>query len=69
MQATDLVRKTKSKDAALILSNHYRAVGDYRSVIEFCLVADMKNEAFEVAQVGTIHTVAWPDVAHKFCQY
>ncbi|TPX41030.1 hypothetical protein SeMB42_g05773 [Synchytrium endobioticum] len=53
-RATDLVRKTKSKDAAHILSNHYRAIGDYRSVIDFCLLADMKNEAFEIAQQNDV---------------
>ncbi|TPX34511.1 hypothetical protein SmJEL517_g02844 [Synchytrium microbalum] len=49
-RATELVRKTRSKDAALILANHFRGIGDYKSVIEFCLLADMKNEAFEIAQ-------------------
>lgn len=48
--AVAIVRRTKSRDSAKLISKFFQTMKDYRSTVEFCLVAGMKDEAFELAQ-------------------
>ncbi|KAI8805835.1 hypothetical protein BJ742DRAFT_819298 [Cladochytrium replicatum] len=48
--AVAIVRSTRSRDAAKMVSKFFQMIKDYKSVVEFCLVAGMQDEAFELAQ-------------------
>ncbi|KAJ3110612.1 WD repeat-containing protein 19 [Phlyctochytrium bullatum] len=49
-KAVRLVRETRSRESARIISKFFQARHEYKSVIEFCLMAGMSDEAFELAQ-------------------
>jgi WD repeat-containing protein 19 len=49
-KAVEIVRKTRSRESARLISKFFQKINDYKSVIEFCLIADMKEDAFEIAQ-------------------
>ncbi|ORX55502.1 hypothetical protein BCR36DRAFT_581508 [Piromyces finnis] len=49
-KAVEIVRKTRSRESARLISRFFQKINDYKSVIEFCLIADMKEDAFEIAQ-------------------
>ncbi|KAJ3283607.1 WD repeat-containing protein 19 [Borealophlyctis nickersoniae] len=48
--AVSIVRKTRSRDSAKIVAKFFQGIRDYRSVVEFYLMAGMREEAFELAQ-------------------
>ncbi|KAJ3394005.1 WD repeat-containing protein 19 [Entophlyctis sp. JEL0112] len=48
--AVKIVRETRSRDSARIVSKFFQSMKDYRSVVEFLLMAGMTDEAFELAQ-------------------
>ncbi|KAJ3030718.1 WD repeat-containing protein 19 [Rhizophlyctis rosea] len=48
--AVALVRKTRSRESAKMVARYFMAQKDYRSVVEFYLMAGMSSEAFELAQ-------------------
>ncbi|KAJ3176549.1 WD repeat-containing protein 19 [Irineochytrium annulatum] len=49
-KAVQIVRETRSRESARIVSKFFQARKDYHSVVEFCLMAGMTDEAFELAQ-------------------
>ena len=49
--AVKIVRETRSKESARIVSKFFQGMQDYKSVVEFLLMAGMSDEAFELAQV------------------
>ncbi|KAJ1556127.1 WD repeat-containing protein 19, partial [Cladochytrium tenue] len=49
--AVSVVRETRSKESARIVSRFFQGMRDFRSVVEFLVMAGMTDEAFEVAQV------------------
>jgi len=49
-KAVEIIRKTRSRESARLISRFFQQINDYKSVIEFCLIADMKEDAFEIAQ-------------------
>lgn len=49
--AVKVIRKTHSRDSAKLIVKFLQEKSDYRSVIEFCLIAGMDKEAYEIAQV------------------
>ena len=51
-QAVKLVRETKSKEGAKMITRFFQGIRDYRSVVEFCLLAGMKEDALHYAQVN-----------------
>lgn len=56
-EAFDLVRKTSSAQAALLVAEYCKEVCDYRGAIEFLLIANKSDEAFKVAQAqGHVET-------------
>ncbi|KAJ3113681.1 WD repeat-containing protein 19 [Physocladia obscura] len=48
--AVKIVRETRSRESARIVSKFFQSMKDYRSVVEFLLMAGMADEAFELAQ-------------------
>ncbi|KAJ3064062.1 WD repeat-containing protein 19 [Podochytrium sp. JEL0797] len=48
--AVKIVRETRSRDSARIVSKFFQSMRDYKSVVEFLLMAGMVDEAFELAQ-------------------
>ncbi|KAI8921154.1 hypothetical protein DFJ77DRAFT_448813 [Powellomyces hirtus] len=48
--AVAIVRKTRSRDSARLVAKVFQSMRDYRSVVEFFLMAGMREEAFELAQ-------------------
>ncbi|KAJ1537325.1 WD repeat-containing protein 19 [Nowakowskiella sp. JEL0078] len=48
--AVSIVRKTRSREAAKMVSKYFQSVKDFKSVVEFFLMANMKDEAFALAQ-------------------
>lgn len=46
-----LVRKTRSREGARLLSKFFQSAGDFKGVVEFCLIAGMRDEALKCAQV------------------
>ena len=44
------MRRTKSADAAALVAKHCKKNGDYKTAIEFLLLAKKTTEAFELAQ-------------------
>ncbi|KAI8836727.1 hypothetical protein BJ741DRAFT_708422 [Chytriomyces cf. hyalinus JEL632] len=48
--AVKIVRETRSRDSARIVSKFFQSMKDYKSVVEFLLMAGMMEEAFELAQ-------------------
>ncbi len=44
------MRKTKSRDGAYFVANFFQEAGDFASVIEFYLLAGMREDAFNMAQ-------------------
>ncbi|KNC55403.1 WD repeat protein 19 [Thecamonas trahens ATCC 50062] len=54
-----LVRSTKSAEGAMLVAEHCRKVGDYASAIEFLLLADCREEAYNLAdREGQMDTYA-----------
>ncbi|KAI8831390.1 hypothetical protein BC829DRAFT_409646 [Chytridium lagenaria] len=49
-KAVKIVRDTRSRESARIVSKFFQARQEYNSVVEFCLMAGMVDEAFELAQ-------------------
>ncbi|KAJ3099152.1 WD repeat-containing protein 19 [Phlyctochytrium planicorne] len=49
-KAVEIVRETRSRESARIVSKFFQARLDFKSVVEFCLMAGMVDEAFELAQ-------------------
>lgn len=45
-----IVRKTRSTEAAALVAKHCKKTADYRTAIEFLLLAKKTHEAFEIAQ-------------------
>lgn len=50
-EAVTIVRKTKSKEGAKLISKFFQSVQDYKSVVEFCLLAGLREEALNCAKV------------------
>ncbi|KAI9017068.1 WD repeat-containing protein 19 [Gaertneriomyces semiglobifer] len=48
--AVSIVRRTRSTESAKLIARYFLARKDYRAVVEFYLLAGMKQEAFELAQ-------------------
>ncbi|KAJ3156217.1 WD repeat-containing protein 19 [Geranomyces michiganensis] len=48
--AVAIVRKTRSRESAKLVAKVFQSLRDYRSVVEFYLMAGMRDEAFELAQ-------------------
>ncbi|KAJ3181263.1 WD repeat-containing protein 19 [Geranomyces variabilis] len=48
--AVAIVRKTRSRESAKLVAKVFQSMRDYRSVVEFYLMAGMREEAFELAQ-------------------
>ncbi|KAJ3011652.1 WD repeat-containing protein 19 [Thoreauomyces humboldtii] len=48
--AVAIVRKTRSRESARLVAKVFQSLRDYRSVVEFFLIAGMREEAFELAQ-------------------
>ncbi|KAI9093093.1 hypothetical protein DFS34DRAFT_717341 [Phlyctochytrium arcticum] len=48
--AVAIVRQTRSRESARLISKFFQSIKDYRSVVEFYLMAGMQDEAFELAQ-------------------
>ncbi|KND01208.1 uncharacterized protein SPPG_04298 [Spizellomyces punctatus DAOM BR117] len=48
--AVSIVRKTRSRESAKLVSKFFQSIKDYKSVVEFFLMAGMREEAFELAQ-------------------
>ncbi|KAI9344181.1 hypothetical protein DFJ73DRAFT_840418 [Zopfochytrium polystomum] len=48
--AVKIVRETRSRESARIVSKFFQGMRDYRSVVEFLLMAGMVDDAFELAQ-------------------
>ena len=54
-----LVRSTKSVEGAMLVAEHCRKVGDFTSAIEFLLLAECREEAFNLAdREGAMDTFA-----------
>jgi WD repeat-containing protein 19 len=49
--AVKIVRDTRSRESARIVSKFFLGLRDFKSVVEFLLMAGMNDEAFELAQV------------------
>ena len=47
--ASEIVRRTQSAEGALLVSKYCQSVGDYRGAIEFLLMAQRNEQAFELA--------------------
>jgi WD repeat-containing protein 19 len=52
--AVSIVRETRSKESARIVSKFFLNMRDYKSVVEFYLMAGMFDEAFELAQQNDV---------------
>jgi WD repeat-containing protein 19 len=50
-EAANIVRKTRSKESALILADYFKTRAAYQNVIEFLLIAGLLEDAFKVAVV------------------
>ena len=50
-EAANIVRKTRSKESALILADFFKTRSEYTNVIEFMLIAGLLDDAFKVAVV------------------
>nr|KAJ3420801.1 WD repeat-containing protein 19 [Polyrhizophydium stewartii] len=48
--AAILVRKTRSRESAKMMTKAFQAARDFKSAVEFYLIAGMPNEAFEIAK-------------------
>ncbi|KAJ3330817.1 WD repeat-containing protein 19 [Blyttiomyces sp. JEL0837] len=48
--AVKIVRDTRSKESARVVSKFFQGMKDFKSVVEFLLMAGMADEAFELAQ-------------------
>lgn len=53
-EAINIVRKTKSKASAIILSKYFQEKGETTNTIEFLLLSGSFDEAFKVASVNLI---------------
>lgn len=53
-EAVALARRTKSRESAKIIAKFFQSVKDYRAVVEFCLMADMKEDAFMLAKANDV---------------
>ncbi|KAH6596396.1 hypothetical protein BASA50_005102 [Batrachochytrium salamandrivorans] len=62
--AAQLVRKTKSREAAKMMTKAYQNIRDFKSTIEFYVLAGMLNEAFEIAKSHNIVEV-FADMVHE----
>jgi WD repeat-containing protein 19 len=51
-EAVKLVRETKTKEGAKLVMRFFQGMKDYRSVVEFCLLAGMQDEALNYAKVN-----------------
>ncbi len=51
-EAVAIVRKTKSRDGAKIIAKFFQTLKDYKSVIEFCLLAGLEDDAFAYARAN-----------------
>jgi WD repeat-containing protein 19 len=49
--AIKIIRKTHSRESAKLIIKFLQEKSDYKSVIEFCLMAGMDKEAYEIAHV------------------
>jgi WD repeat-containing protein 19 len=49
--AVAVVRRTHSKDSAKLVVKFFQEQKEYKPVIEFCLLAGLEEDAFEIAQV------------------
>lgn len=49
-EAVAIVRKHKSKESAKLIAKFFQTVQDFKAVVEFCIIADMKDEAFLFAK-------------------
>ncbi|EFC50007.1 hypothetical protein NAEGRDRAFT_29690, partial [Naegleria gruberi] len=49
-KAIDLVKKTKSTDGANMIASYCKEKGNYKSSIEFLIMAEKVDEAFEIAK-------------------
>ena len=50
IKAVSVVRKSRHMPSARMISRHFLSTGDFKSVVEFCLMAGMVDEAFELAK-------------------
>ncbi|KAI8820676.1 WD repeat-containing protein 19-like protein [Fimicolochytrium jonesii] len=48
--AVAIVRRTRSRESARLVAKVFQSMRDYRAVVEFYLMAGMRQEAFELAQ-------------------
>ena len=55
--AVQIVRRTKSRESAKLISHFFQEMRDFKSTVEFCLLAGLKTEAFEIAQVQDVMEV------------
>jgi WD repeat-containing protein 19 len=53
-QAFDLVRTTSSTQGAILVSEYCNENNDYRSAIEFLLIAGKSDDAFKLAQTHSL---------------
>lgn len=60
-----MVRTTKSQESAKIVAKYFQSTRDYRSVIEFCLLAGLGDEALSYAQVIFPYHLLSHVVSHK----
>ncbi|KAL7750123.1 WD repeat-containing protein 19 [Sorochytrium milnesiophthora] len=49
-EAVQVARECKSREGAKLVADFFAGIGDYKSVVEFYLLADMKAQAFAMAQ-------------------
>lgn len=68
-QAVDIVRKYKSKLGAKIVAKHFQCIKDYKSMIEFFMIAGLTEQAFESAlnydQMGTYLSLLGEDASYN----
>lgn len=51
-EAVGIVRETKSREGAKLVMQFFQDIKDYRSVVEFCLIAGMSDEALNYAKAN-----------------
>ena len=55
--AVSVVRKTHSRDSAKLVVKFFQERREYKPVIEFCLLAGMDDDAFEIARASHIRNI------------
>lgn len=50
-EAISIVRKSKSRESALLVSKYYQEKGEHSETIEFLILAGLLEDAFKIADV------------------